>query len=863
MVSHKKTTTMTEEPTPDVSVPQIVAIDEPKHKKPKLKQVADFVRQADKKLKMLLVVALVAMTGSLLLLLTHADPIFEASTNPNDVIVQYSLPHIMMPVSSTNLSAPMTAPFTLYGNGLLVCGHDMSMQFMTGMSMSMPAIDASDYVAPTSVTLSSAQISTLLQQINNTGFFKLNKEYYNTPLDTQQYMLRVSLTSGDHYVLYYNDVPAPEAYTKTLGVLESYCTKATSPYVSSTVTVRTLKDADPKGRIVQDLNNLNSTVKSTVQGALTQADTSFDKFQQTGEVPDAPTTSSVTSSTVNTAVNTPGSAVTTTRGSAAQSLVKQNAKSTHQFVKNKGITYELAVDPQTPTIRNPLQVNYQAIRAQAANKGVGAKLRNFFGGSKVYAAAAQKPIRVVLLLPSSGGSSNNLSTGDSVAKSVRTWYCGIVGKCYSYAGATTIRDTKAGHTASWYTTCHVSGGCGGTPLSSIYMNLAYGSDPAVNNPNYDNVVVAGWNTHELDHGACGVGGVAVGLAILDYYEPLVGVNGVTYGCTGRGANTAHEMGHNFGLNHTGNGTLMDGPPYAKYAANCDIPARKGFPKCKLDSGQTAFLKKDTTYFIPPTPVTPPPVAPTTATLDGAKISNYNPGNAVYGGEYSGLSFAGAKVTVSGNGHTDSSTADPFYFTGGSGHNAVLPATKAGNVYTVSIAPSAVSGYTVSGSTLEDGTVSGWNPLTSNFQTGTTRSITVVAGHAYHIRWIYVPTTTIDGVKIDSSGTGTYGGNYVNLPFTNASVRITCPAYSYDQSSTANPFLFIGSLAATGGSTPASTSCTISTTPSSFTGYTLTGSSWEDGTVAGWNPLTSNFVSGASRTVTIVQGHVYHMRWIYK
>src|SRR4051794_38117922 len=71
---------------------------------------------------------LFAIVGTITLLLSAANTL-QFSTDPNTVILQYALPHQLMPVQTQKLTKPMYAPFTLYGNGLLICGQNGGDQF--------------------------------------------------------------------------------------------------------------------------------------------------------------------------------------------------------------------------------------------------------------------------------------------------------------------------------------------------------------------------------------------------------------------------------------------------------------------------------------------------------------------------------------------------------------------------------------------------------------------------------------------------------------------------------------------------------------------------------------------------------------
>jgi len=115
---------------------------------------------------------------------------------------------------------------------------------------------------------------------------------------------------------------------------------------------------------------------------------------------------------------------------------------------------------------------------------------------------------------------------------------------------------------------------------------------------------------------------------------------------------------------------------------------------------------------------------TTANLDGYKINTV----ASRSGAFSAAKVTIKKVTT---GAINSSTAQPFFL------NA-LPASAAGDHYTVSISPNAVPGYSVKGLTWCLNACSGYNELTSNFRPGNSTDFVFYPGNNYHMRWIYQP-----------------------------------------------------------------------------------------------------------------------------
>ena len=545
--------------------------------------------------------------GSLLMVaggvLLFASGGLDTSTDANTVIVQYSLPHMAMPINRSQLAVPMANPFTLYGNGLLVCGYGTDrnafMPPMAGMTMHM--LTGNDISAPTATTLSQPQIHDLMQKISNTGFFDLKHEYYKLPIVENQEMLRVSTLSTDQYVLYYQDVAAPAAYTAVISMLSSYCSTTTTPYVTSNNTLRVLKDADTTNKPVSNITNLQSAVQSTLGAALPQAAALHDSLvanpRQTNSI-------SATSSYEKDQ---------TIPADQAAAIASQSGGKLHQYVSQNGTNYEVGLDPQPPKISNPLTINYKQLRAQENNGGVGAKIKNILS-PRAYASGTE-PVRIVVLVPTDLGGYVNpalTSASNTLGPAVASWYCGQVSSCYNYTGVSVVQGSLS---RAQYMTCPAGYGCTtstGTSaqLSSIITNV-YIHDPSVFAPNVDTLIVPDWATTDIGAtGTCGLGFVGPlynggGLAITDLYLPTIS-SGTPLFCQ-TGHDIAHELGHTFGLNHTGNGTLMDGTPYTQYASFCDINDSLE-PTCTLDPGQAAALTTDWPFFSPP-PTAPPPTPP--------------------------------------------------------------------------------------------------------------------------------------------------------------------------------------------------------------------------------------------------------------
>lgn len=557
---------------------------------------------------------LVGVVGTYLLLLSSADNNnLQYSSDPNNVVVQYSLPRVHRAVSNTNLAAPDTdSPFTLYGNGLLVCQNGSKVPVLHSR-VAPPPITTNTSALPTATTLQPQEISDLLKQIEGTGFFTLNKEYYNQPLSEAQDILRVSLVSGDHYTLYYNDVTPPAAYTQTLAILEFYCKRADTPYQPTNLTLRVLKNPTTPSQPAVSAESLPPAVNRAIQSGLAGAD----KKQ-----------ASANTSLVNTQARTINSseADKVLSGGDAQALVEQFFSQNRQYIQQNGSTYEVEVEPQLPAIKNPLNVNYAAIRSHAS--GLGARLKQWITPHAY--ATGSIPIRVVVLLGSDGGSTQNQAAAQARGQAVHDWYCGQVKACYNYSGTYVMTGSQ---TTSYYMTCHSNESsclqtvnCNGVtysnvsdPLVSTLYNVKDSDYGTIFRNDVDTVLVTGWSTNEINTpttncGGCGNAFIGLNLAALDYYEPTA-ASGVNWYCQ-PGHDMAHEQGHNFGLNHTDDNTLMDGNIYNPStgtttlvpAEHCDIGSTLEGP-CTLDSGQATTLYNNASFFMPTSTSMPAP-APT-------------------------------------------------------------------------------------------------------------------------------------------------------------------------------------------------------------------------------------------------------------
>jgi len=520
------------------------------------------------KLKTALIGAAVGLMSMVPGVLSHADPLSLAtSTNAHNVIVQFSLPSALKPVDTNQIPLPMTAPFTLYGNGLMVCGHDSSKPFIN-------TVDPRTFSYPTSAVLTKTQIQSLIQQISSTGYFSLHKEYFaNAPIAERQAMMQVSLLGGNYYVLYYNDEPPPAAYTNTLNILQTFCQQATKPYSPNAVVLHTLKNADPGSNPTTNISAVPSTVLPIYQNAISTANLKYASAQS------KPSSISSTSAT-------PYESDTKYSTTNSTALKDQFSSQPQQYVVANGTTYELSLFIPLPTISNPLHINYQKIRSTKNNNndGIAAKVKNLFF-PKTY-AAGPVPVRLVVLLPSDGGSTANLSQAQNIGAAAKSWYCGQVGSCYDFQGVSVMTGSQ---TRSYYNTDH--SGCGSDVYCRVLNNVETADSGTIYRTDIDTEIVTGWSLGGV--AICGEADQAGTLAVVDYFQ---------HACT-NAADSAHELGHTFGLGHTCNGTLMDGsPPSCPSApAACDIVTNIIFPICKLDQGQINFLKYDAPDYFTPQP----------------------------------------------------------------------------------------------------------------------------------------------------------------------------------------------------------------------------------------------------------------------
>jgi len=205
------------------------------------------------------------------------------------------------------------------------------------------------------------------------------------------------------------------------------------------------------------------------------------------------------------------------------------------------------------------------------------------------------------------------------ANTIRDWFRGQVGKDYSLnVGGVVVGN----QTEAWYKTCRAASGCA-NPRVAIFDNL-------YKQHYQEGKATAFWVQFTAFNGQADCGGrtswswrPANGSQVADNIGSFGATTGMgqNQGCPPVAGSSsqkpfkyaipAHELGHNFGLAHLYDGTLMEDMG----GNTCNV----SWPNCSLNRDQINALKASSPYFNsgssstpPPNPVPPPSPAPAPA-----------------------------------------------------------------------------------------------------------------------------------------------------------------------------------------------------------------------------------------------------------
>ena len=529
-----------------------------------------------------LAVAVFALVAAALLYRTFANPVY--SSNPNDVVLEYVQPHNDIE-RVDRLSDAHYTPFVLYGNGLLVCGQNDEHQFE---APNLPVEgEAHEHTSqpPTARTLAKAEMSQLIQSVRDSGFEQLDAEYFELPVAQQEYTIRLVLKKGEKTVQYYNDVTPPTAYLQTLNIMKDACAKTVQPLTSDTVTIRTRVDVDTAGKEVEPIDGFEEAAAVPLKNVMNKGKAA--KRQNDAK------------RAVDQQVEESDEQMIEISGAAAKALLQTRNGKSSKFVSFEGANYEVAVEPELPKVNNPMNIDYNKVRAETEkkkankNKSMTSRVFDALDPSQTASAATNGGFRVVLLLPSNGGSTGKLDEAKSMYSKTYSWACKRVGRCPIVKGVTVVRGSQ---TQAYYNACHETR-CYGNQLLNI-LNNVYRKDPnTISRSDVATIVVPGWKTNTLSTSgskACGWGYKPGNLSAVDLYQTSK-VNGLS--CIPLAKAFPHEYFHNRGLGHNTSCTnryLMDGPPGCRYSNDCNISGTTR-PICILATSQSNYLKSLSTY----------------------------------------------------------------------------------------------------------------------------------------------------------------------------------------------------------------------------------------------------------------------------
>lgn len=529
-------------------------------------------------------IALFASIGSYFVYQSFASPLYSSS--PNDVVLEYIPPHNDIETEG-RLSDAHNSPFTLYANGLLVCGQDDEHQFDVPRLPEEGEVHEHGSLPATARILSRKDMSNFIQSVRDTGFERLDNEYFDVPVAQQKYMVRLVLKKSEKVVQYYNDVEAPTAYAETVALMQSACAITTETYVPNSVTIRSRADVQASGVNPESLEAIKTPAVNKVREALTKSKAS--KRQNDAK------------RQANQELQEADEAALTITGSEASSLLRaMNGKST-KVIKDGTATFEIGVQANLPKPNNPLNLDYNAIREKTekkqknGNKSAAAKLIDVLDPSApVSAQTTPKGYRVVLLLPSSGGSTSMKEEISTMRGQMQRWMCNEVGKCPTYHGFFIRRGSQ---TQAYYNACH-SSYCNGNQLYNILVNVRNKDAGTLYRSDMATIIIPGWKTNTLSTSgtkACGWGMMPGTLSTIDMYQTTT-VNGLTCKNTRLPA-YAHEFVHNIGLGHVPDCTpknLLDGPPGCRYSNGCTLAGTSG-PICNLWGSQVNTILRSGRY----------------------------------------------------------------------------------------------------------------------------------------------------------------------------------------------------------------------------------------------------------------------------
>jgi hypothetical protein len=587
--------------------------------------------------QLLLFVLFFAVFGVAALKFSRADDL-STSTDPNTVILQYRLPHAYTPDNSEDINddGAEYPPLTLYGDGTILCG-------------------PTDHDAPvpsqvTSRKLTPEEIADLMQRIANTGFLGLKHEYYKQPIAEQQEIIRVNFVSGEHFVMYYADVPAPAAYTKVRQMLEQTCATIKDPYLPAQLNIQLKNVKSSLGKAKENLSSLDQPaadiIKSKlnrVQGELvgSQADITVDSTQ-------------------------------------AKTLLNSFYGKSKKVVTDGSQLYAVRLVPLMPEEKNPFNPNYEKIRTEDQKLSLLQRLDRKITG-KAY-AAGNRPVRVVILVPKgktlSSTEKTNLSfVGSYLSKTMRNFYCAQIGSCYD---ATENQSSTNGYsfqngnlTQSQYMNCP-SSVCSAGPYSAVISNVASADSGTISRSDVDTLVLPSWcltpdpnvkGGCAVPTMACGIANTGGTLAVIDPYAPTAsnpqavtsaklpdGTIDTSYVFCKRNMGSVHELAHTFGLSHTSYDNIMRGQVGAALYPVGSCGVNEGgpfyFPPCAFDSGQIATIKQSP-YF----PITAS--SSSTGGTSGSTGGMTTTGPTWHGPEnLGGALTSGVAVASWGSGHLD-------------------------------------------------------------------------------------------------------------------------------------------------------------------------------------------------------------------